>query len=218
MKKITGNKEPRILCKFDKREDLAPILRKKGLFILPTTNGEYVLVIGDGFHDLEDITKIPIINYDPKLPFKLKSAGHGDSEGQKLEYTISTKLIETFVNRGTLITTIRGRKYSTPFHFMFNGNKIETNSVQIEADSGLEGEKEIVIIEAKSSKPTNFVIRQLYYPYRFWNMTTGKEVIPIFFIYDKFNDTYCFWEYEFQDKMNYNSIRLVKMGRYKIIQ
>lgn len=217
IKQITNNREPRVLCKFDHRENLAPILKKRGLFVLPTKNGEYVLVKGEGFHDLEGITRIPIISYEPNLPFPLKSALDGDSEGQQLEYVIATGLLEKFVDKGRLITTIRGRKYTKPFWFMFGGQKIETESVQIEADSGLEGKKEIIIVEAKFGKPNNFVIRQLYYPYRHWNIVTKKDVIPVFFVYDSTNETYCFWEYEFIDKNDYNSIRLVKSARYKIL-
>ena len=42
--KETGEKEVRILCKQDKREDRPQVFKDKGLFLLPVHNGKYAIV------------------------------------------------------------------------------------------------------------------------------------------------------------------------------
>src|SRR3989344_76955 len=51
--KKTAEKEVRILCKMDTRESLPKIMRDNGLFLLPTKNGEYVIIRGEGYLDIE---------------------------------------------------------------------------------------------------------------------------------------------------------------------
>ena len=46
---------------------------------------------------------------------------------------------------------------------------------------------------------------------------TAKKVIPVFFERDAAQNVYNIWQYEFSDASDYNSIRLVKSGRYKIL-
>lgn len=63
------------------------------------------------------------------------------------------------------------------------------------------------------------LIRQLYYPYRQCKINTTKEVLPLFFgkrVVDGENIFYI-WQYAFTDSNNYNSIKLVKSGRFRII-
>ena len=48
-------------------------------------------------------------------------------------------------------------------------------------DAGYEGKSSIVLIEAKNTSASNTIIRQLYYPYRQWQINTNKEVFPVFF-------------------------------------
>lgn len=58
----------------------------------------------------------------------------------------------------------------------------------------------------------DFIIRQLYYPYKVWKKVTNKEVIPIMLI--KHDNIFNFFVYEFLDENNYNSINLKKIKRY----
>ena len=44
--KTTNEREVRILCKQDSREDRPGVFVENGLFILPVTNGEYTIVKG----------------------------------------------------------------------------------------------------------------------------------------------------------------------------
>ena len=77
------------------------------------------------------------------------------------------------------------------------------------------GKEKVVLIEAKNRTTKNVIIRQLYYPYRQWQEHTKKKVYTLFF--EKTGENvYSIWEFEFTDPKDYNSIRLVKSGKYQI--
>lgn len=215
--KSTVDKEPRILCKQDTRSDRPSVFIRKGLFILPKKNGTYYILKGEGYVDVPDITT-PIIDYESKLDFELESSLVGDSEMQFLDFAYANSLIRTFMNDPSLVLTIRGRKYTPKFSFYVGDKKLDTVSVQTEVDAGYEGRSSIVLIEAKNISATNVIIRQLYYPFRQWSEKTTKKVYPVFFEKRVINDENIFyiWQFEFTDIEDYNSIRLVKSGRYRI--
>ena len=62
--------------------------------------------------------------------------------------------------------------------------------------------------------PEDFIIRQLYYPYRFWKDKVAKIVIPAFFAYE--NGIYNIFIYSFNDDNNYNSLELNTIKRYML--
>lgn len=216
--KKTAEKEVRILCKQDERNSRPQIFKDKGLFILPKHNGSYYVVKGEGYVDVPDITS-PIKDYHKKLDFDLISSEIGDSEMQHLDYAYANSLIRTFMNDESLVLTIRGRKYTPTFTCRVNNFKLEISSVQTEVDAGYEGRDKIVLIEAKNTANTDTIIRQLYFPYRQWQDQTGKRVYPLFFEKRMINNEriYYIWQFEFTDKDDYNSIRLVKSDRYRIL-
>ena len=117
----------------------------------------------------------------------------------------------------TLVLTIRGRKYTPDFIFFVGKQKINVSSVQTEVDAGYEGKDQIVLVEAKNSKTTNTIIRQLYYPFRQWQVHTKKKIVTLFFEKDHKTRLYSIWKFEFKKVNDYNSINLVKSGKYKIV-
>lgn len=135
---------------------------------------------------------------------------------QHLDFAYATSLIRTFLEDDTLVLTIRGRKYTPAFSFFVGKQKIDVESVQTEVDAGYEGENLIALIEAKNSKTTNVIIRQLFYPFRQWSSYTKKKIVPLFF--EKRKNFYSFWQFKFTDPNNYNSIELVKSSKYEIIE
>ncbi len=213
----TGDKEPRILCKQDTRSDRPTVFVNNELFILPKKNGYYYILKGEGYVDVPDITT-PIQEYQSKLDFELESSMVGDSEMQFLDFAYANSLIRTFMNDTSLVLTIRGRKYTPPFSFKVGANLLDTESVQTEVDAGYEGKNSIVLIEAKNFSASDVIIRQLYYPFRQWSENTTKKVYPVFFEKRVINDENIFyiWQFEFTNVEDYNSIQLVKSGRYRI--
>lgn len=209
----TAEKEVRLLCKQDKRVDRPQVFIDNNLFLLPTKNGNYCIVKGEGYVDIPKITSEALI-YDSKLDFRLDTSEIGDSEMQHLDFAYASSLIRTFMNDQSLLLTIRGRKYTPKFSFKVGDSEIHVDSVQTEVDAGYEGKENIVLIEAKNSKTTNTIIRQLFYPYKQWKSYTQKNVYLLFF--EKQGKHYNIWQYGFEDENDYNSIKLVKSAKYRI--
>jgi hypothetical protein len=86
--------------------------------------------------------------------------------------------------------------------------------VQTEVDAGYEGRNQIVLIEAKNSATKNTIIRQLYYPFRQWQIHRKKKVNILFF--EKRKSVYSLWEFGFADENDYNSIELLKSAKFEI--
>lgn len=209
-----NEKEVRILCKQDSREHRPKVFRDRSLFILPTKNGQYAIIKGEGYIDIPEITTTVKI-YSSKLDFKLETSLIGNSEMQHLDFAYASSLVRTFLEDDTLVLTIRGRKYTPKFSFQVNGQQISTESVQTEVDAGYEGKNQVALIEAKNSMTSNTIIRQLFFPYKQWQHHTKKKVKTLFF--EKRDNFYSLWQFEFNNPDDYNSISLTKCNKYKII-
>ncbi|MBI4722636.1 MAG: hypothetical protein HY769_06535 [Candidatus Stahlbacteria bacterium] len=213
--KKTNEKEVRILCKQDSREDRPEVFIENGVFLLPVKNGQYAIVKGEGYID------IPVVNetakiYKSKLDFKLDTSLIGNSEMQHLDFAYASSLVRTFLEDETLVLTIRGRKYTPQFTFKIGKQQLTVESVQTEVDAGYEGRNQVALIEAKNSQTDNIIIRQLFYPFRQWTYHTTKKVRTLFF--EKREQFYSLWQFEFNDINDYNSIQLSKSYRFEIIE
>lgn len=208
-----GQKEVRILCKQDRREDRPQIFIQRGLFLLPTKNGEYVIVRGEGYVDIPEIETTSEVHAS-QLDFRLDTSLVGNSEMQHLDFAYASSLIRSFMQDNSLVLTIRGRKYTPEFSFNVGQHLINVRSVQTEVDAGYEGRTQVVLVEAKSPGADNVIIRQLYYPFRQWQARTQKQVVTLFF--QKSADTYSIWHFRFNDTEDYNSIELVNSGKFRI--
>lgn len=214
IKQLTGE-EPRLMAKVDSSKDLPPILKQNGYVLLPISTREYAIVRGNGYHALEELSDTE--NFKSRIKTNLTTMHRNTSEMQYLDYSHIAGVIEEIIGRGTLYSSIRGRESSGQFAFNINGASLNVNSAQIEVDLGLEGEDCIVLLEAKSKTPEDFIIRQLYYPYRrFNNLAPSKEIIPVFFTYDMSKQCYNYWVYKFTDTNNYNSLSLLETHSYFI--
>lgn len=212
--KKTSEKEVRILCSQTKQEDVPEIMRDMGLFLLPVKNGVYVLLRGEGYVDIPDIDTAPI-DYEPEIDWPLETLKSGSSEMQHIDHAFAASMIRNFTGDSSLHLTIRGRKWTVRFDFSVGDYDIEAESVQAEVDAGYEGKRQIILLEAKNAKTHNTIIRQLFYPYRHWSaLVPEKAVRNVFF--EKREDEYLFWEFEFADKNDYNSIELVRSAKYRL--
>jgi len=208
---VTGN-ELRLMAKMDSLADVPAALRRHGYFILPIKNGEYVLVRGNGFHKLENLPEPPTV-FRPQLDFDLMTLGVGDSEMQHLDYCYQIGLFEKFAGVAGLRQTIRGRKRMPTIHFSVGRlGPIHVHAgVQVEVDSGCEGRDDIVLIEGKGGQPPDFIVRQLFYPYRKWrHEIPQKRIHPWFFCSHEVagRRLYRFWEYAFANDEQYQSLTL----------
>lgn len=212
--KTTNQREVRVLCKQDTREDRPYIFVDNDLFLLPIKNGTYAIIKGEGYIDIPEIKTTTKI-YKSKLDFHLDTSQIGNSEMQHLDFAYASSLIRTFLNDDSLVLTIRGRKYTPQFDFYVGRHLIATQSIQTEVDAGYEGRNQVALIEAKNTISKNVIIRQLYYPFRQWQNHTKKQVNTLFF--EKQGDAYNLFHFVFNDIMNYNSIELKSSCKYEII-
>lgn len=74
----TGEKEVRILCKQDNRENRPQVFKDNNLFLLPVKNGEYVIVKGEGYIDIPMVDAIEEVHMS-KLDFQLDTSLVGNS-------------------------------------------------------------------------------------------------------------------------------------------
>ncbi|MDR3182657.1 MAG: hypothetical protein LBT89_07025, partial [Planctomycetaceae bacterium] len=209
----TGEREVRVLCKQDSREDRPKEFIDNGLFILPIHNGKFVIVKGEGYIDIPPIDK-EIKIYRSKLGFVPDTSQIGDSEMQHLDFAYAASLIRTFAEDDSLVLTIRGRKYTPEFLFRVGKWNLTAKSVQTEVDAGYEGRNQIVLVEAKNSRTTNTIIRQLFYPFRQWQQHTKKPVKTLFF--ERRSDCFSLWQFRFTDEIDYNSIELERSAKFTI--
>ena len=91
---------------------------------------------------------------------------------------------------------------------------IEVNNSQVEIDGGYEGDDSFILIEAKNYIADDFLIRQLYYPYRLWQNKLSKQVRPVFLTYS--NGIFDLREYQFTHVEHYNSLSLLNHQKFII--
>ncbi len=207
-----GQQEPRLITKFDTREQRPTILRHNNCTILAISNGSYSLFQGDGYHNAEAIPNTEIFTSEHVSSLETLPSVC-TSESQVIDTAVASGLLQEFLGEETLSLTIRGRLRSGRFDFKFDDHDVKVDGVQIEVDAGYEGER-IYLIEGKMGSRDNFITRQLFYPYRMWDARPGvnKEIIPVFITYS--DQTFDIYQYAFNDSNQYNSLELVKSGSY----
>lgn len=217
--KIKEFREPRLMTKFDFRRHLPSLFKKNKLSILPISRGKYVISQFNAYKDfnepLEKIKHVSFPSYIDSIDYK-----NITSEAIALNCAFLTSIVSDFMEEEYVQPTVSGRMSSLSFNFNidslnnFRTLPIDVKNAQIEIDGGYEGQKSLALIEAKNVISSDFIIRQLYYPFRLWNSQIKKKVRPMFLIYS--NGIFRFHEYEFSDPLNYNSIRLVRRKNYMI--
>ncbi len=212
-------REPRLMVKFDHKINLPQIFDKNKLSILPLTRGSYTISHYETYKQFESLGNSIT---QAKLPDFLESLNSENisSETIAINSAIASGILNDFLNEEELYATVSGRMGSDKFNFNIRNTKtdnlsnINVSNSQIEIDAAYEGENSLALLEAKIDISDDFLIRQLYYPYRLWSTRINKPVRPIFLVYS--NGVYNLYEYTFQDKMLYNSLELVQHKNYSI--
>ena len=216
---IKKEREPRLMSKFDHSINLPQIFRDNKLAILPISRGDYIISNFDVYHKFEQ-NNSPIKQFS--LPDYLQSITEENipSETIAINAAFASGILNDFFEDEELYATACGRMGSGEFSFNIKGTNeqihtIEVKNSQIEIDSAYEGINYLSIIEAKRDLADDFLIRQLYYPFRTWHEKgLTKKIKPVFLIYS--NGVFSLYEYTFEDEMAYNSLKLVKSKRYSI--
>jgi hypothetical protein len=216
---IREYREARLMTKFDHKVNLPRLFSDNNLAILPITRGRYVISNFEAYKDFPAINKEVI---RVSIPTHIESLDYQNitSEATAINCAYSANILADFSEDENLIPTVNGRMGSGAFSFQINNIinntefEIDVVNSQIEIDGGYEGQNQLVLIEAKNYIADDFLIRQLYYPYRLWRDKVKKRITPVFLMYS--NGIFSLYEYEFQEPLNYNSLVLVKQKNYTI--
>lgn len=217
---INEFREARLMTKFDHESNLPLLFQQHDLTILPITRGEYIIARMQAYHRIGDVADNGIIYMD--FPPYIESAEYSNitSESTAINCAYISGIIAHFLDEEELLPTVSGRMSSGTFDFSILSGKdggnlfIDVNNSQVEIDGGYEGYNKLALIEAKVSLASDFLIRQLYYPYRLWKERVSKNVEPIFLIYS--NALFHLYHYQFTSPKQYNSIQLMKYQRYSL--
>lgn len=215
---IKQYREPRLMVKFDCFANLPHIFQNADLSILPVTRGSYAIGRFNAYHTFEK----PVSDVKQMLlPAHLESLNLSGvtSEAKALNAAYAAGIIEDFIEDYVTFPTVSGRMGSGDFSFTvetrdFKPLNLDVNASQIEIDAAYEGRKFLSLIEAKNVLSEDFIIRQLYYPFRVFAERVKKPVKSIFLVYS--NGIYKLYEYAFDDFKCYNSLSLVKQQNYAI--
>ena len=209
--------EPRLMTKFDHAVNLPRIFAENGLAILPVSRREYVISSFRAYAELPGVPSgaAPRVVRPPAWLQSLSSR-YVTSEAAALHYAGACGIWEDFLAEEAVVPTASGRMGSGGFACMADTARGElplvVRNAQIEIDIACEGRGCLAIIEAKMDLSEDFHIRQLYYPFRLWRERVDKPVRCVFLNYS--DGVFLLYEYAFADPMRYNSLSLVRAGRY----
>ena len=205
------------MTKFDHKVNLPVIFSENSLSILPITRGEYIISSFSAYKEFgEPSDEVQRISISPHIQSLMPQ--FVVSEAIALNYASASGILNDFLEDEDLLATVNGRMSSGTFRFDINTDtgrrNVEVNNSQIEIDAAYEGINYLSLFEAKMDLADDFLIRQLYYPFRVWSNRVTKTVKPIFLIFS--NGVFNLYQYEFEDPTNYNSLVLVKQKNYMI--
>ncbi len=216
---INQFREARLMTKFDHQANLPKIFADNQLSILPLTRGTYVISQFDAYQKFgetnQQITKVAFPAHLESIDYEQIS-----SESIAIHCAFAGGIIADFVQDEALMPTVSGRMSSREFSFAIRNNSfkrdmsIQVANSQLEIDGGYEGAACLTLIEAKNAISDDFLIRQLYYPYRLWSGLVTKPVRNVFLVYS--NGIYSLYEYVFIEPGHYNSLVLARQKCYSI--
>lgn len=210
-------REPRLMTKFDHKINLPNIFAANNLSILPITRGDYIISSFSAYKEFDepsqDIQRISIpAHIQSLMPQFLVS------ETIALNCANACGILNDFLEDDEIIPTVSGRMSSGSFDFGINTDlgvkTVSVSNSQIEIDAAYEGIRYLSLFEAKRDLSDDFLIRQLYYPFRVWSARVTKTVKPVFLIFS--NGVFYLYQYQFEDPRDYNSLRLVKQKNYAV--
>jgi hypothetical protein len=218
---INPVRQSRLMAKFDHRVNLPEIFRQYGLSILPISRSQYIIGYFKTHHDLDTLDEeIEAVPFQPPAGIESLDPANVYSEAAALSFAYNTGMIDDLIGE-PFRHTIGGRMSTETFSFSIESTRdgmapyqIKVDHSQCEIDGGFEGDHYFVLVEAKNYAVEDFLIRQLYYPYRLWSSKLSKKVIPVLMTFS--NDMFDFFVYEFENPAEYNSLKLVRHKRYAL--
>ncbi len=219
---INEFRESRLMAKFDHEVNLPAIFREHRLSILPVSRSEYLIgpfvthqrlayAAGPEVESIEPVGDLQSLDYTNLY-----------SEAAALNYAYVSGLIDNLIGEKTY-HTVSGRMSTDSFAFTIQSTdlseppiEVAVENSQCEIDGGYEGSEHFILVEAKNFAVEDFLVRQLYYPYRLWSAKLSKRVVPVLMTYS--NDVFDFFMFDVTKDHDYNSLRLARRKRYSFLQ
>lgn len=210
-------REPRLMTKFDHKVNLPKVFADNGLAILPITRGDYIISSFGAYKEFEtpsgNIQRVSIPAYIQSLMPQFLV-----SEAISLNCAYACGILNDFLEDEYIVSTVSGRMGSGDFEFdistSFGTKQLSVSNSQIEIDAAYEGINYLSLFEAKRDLSDDFLVRQLYYPFRVWSSRVTKPVKPVFLIFS--NGIFYLYQYQFEIPGSYNSLHLIKQKNYII--
>ena len=207
---IKVEREARLMTKFDCSDDLPEIFKKNKLTIQPTSRGGYIIGKFKSYHKLPKQYNRQIERRSFPNFIKTVSPDPKNSEAADILCAYHGGLFNEVMGEEAALT-IMGRMGTGVFDYQIqqknrNRHTISVNKAQCEIDGGFECPSALALVEAKNKITDDFLIRQLYYPYRLWLGKTTKPIFPIFMTH--FEGVFSFYKFKFNNTQFYNSLVL----------
>jgi hypothetical protein len=212
-------REARLMTKFDHKIQLPKIFQENLLTIQPNSRGTYVIGRFTSYQDLPDAPSLPIEIVQFPSDIETINPDNLFSESIALLCAYNSGMIASLLGEESSLTVL-GRMSTGRFSYFIddvrNSRKyrISVENSQCEIDSGFEGHSQFALIEAKNEGVSDFLVRQLYYPYRLWKPQITKDVVPIFLSIS--DSVFSFYVYRFIEDAHYNSIELLSHRKFQI--
>ncbi|MEL6930864.1 MAG: hypothetical protein AAFO95_19870 [Cyanobacteria bacterium J06600_6] len=217
--RINQQREARLMTKFDHARELPQIFKSNDLTIQPISRGNYIIGTFESYFQLPKKSQVEVVYRELPPHIETIQPNNIYSESSAVICAFLSGMIDDVLDETTNLT-VMGRMSTGTFDYKIRNlktglfHKIKVTNSQCEIDGGFEGENQLAIIEAKSETIDDFIVRQLYYPYRLWKSKIEKEVVPIFLAIS--NDIFTFYRFRFNEEDSYNSLELVSEHRYCI--
>ncbi|HOO97076.1 MAG TPA: AAA-associated domain-containing protein [Caldisericia bacterium] len=206
------------MAKFDHKNNLPQIFKTNRVSILPISRSQYALGKFDTYYEIDPMEPA---RKNVTIPENLETLDIDNiySESSAMHVAHISGMINDILEEECW-HTVSGRMSTGDFDFQIGDlggksrHKIKVSGSQCEIDAGFESKNFFMIVEAKNYSVDNFLIRQLYYPYRLWERKLSKRIIPAFFTFS--DNIFSFYVFRFEDLNDYNSIALQRKYEYTI--
>ncbi len=209
-------REPRLMTKHDTSTIVPKPLQDNGINVLPISRSAYVLGDFKLFEPFPDVADLkPALRSLPD--FETLRTDSITTESNAINALIASGILDEFLGSENTVETFNGRMGTGDFDFSVDRQSgksasIHVHGAQLEIDGGFENQDAVIIMEAKNVLHDDFHVRQLYYPFRKYQLYIKK---PIRLVFSQYTDmTYYLYEYEFTDPDNYSSLNLLRREAY----
>ncbi len=225
IKKI-GKREPRLMARMESSENRSSIFESNDLTILQQgKRGHYVIGKFDAFQPLDyscpNITKKVLPSWNSHINNPLHLKREPEAILNAFNYGMISDIVDDRDNELKMVSF--GRRGVDPFSYSIKLKNrddpftIGIVSTQMELDGVFENLDCVVNIEAKINQRSDFIARQLYYPYRALSELTEKTIINVFLTATVTGSIYAH-VYKIKDKEDYNSMEPVNTIRYDFFE